>query len=362
MIASLVLFAASTAHADKKVLVARPGLAPGLTDAQKRSIRDGMYRGLTAAKAYAVDEGDIDDEMKRAGVTSLVSRAASLKVARQIEAYAVLRYQAKPIGDKVKVRVTVVTTDKDSLVFRDLFVPSERLENRVEAVTRALVGGAARGGAANSGEASGSVASGSAKGDAPSPLVQRPLHEPDPFVASGFVFEAHVAGSVPGGGNASEVLSVGFQAGANVGWQLGIGSFQSITPQLVFGFSSWSLQDGVVLNPNNGAIPVTGSANMLNVLVGARYTLHLGAASVWTGFALGFGRLAARLENNAGTSYDDDTSGFALQWELGGHYMLTRWFGVGGFIGVMKSFVAKRLADGFGGQGFTFGLSLRTKL
>ena len=64
---------------ERKVLVARPAVAKGLSPQAIESIKNGMYRGLTSSTAYAVNEGDISGEMKKLGVASL-SRKLSTTV------------------------------------------------------------------------------------------------------------------------------------------------------------------------------------------------------------------------------------------------------------------------------------------
>ncbi len=376
---SLVIAPLTVWAGERKVVVARPHLAPGVTSEHDKAIRDGIFRGLTASNAYAVGEGDIGDDLKKAGVTSLNSKAVSLKVAKAIGAYAVLRYQAKLVGDKIKVRVALFTTQSASQAFLDRVVAVDAVGGVTEEMTRGLMSMKAEvagdgasgpsGGAGASGPSGASGASGASGGSSddvspPSPLMQRLFHTPNPYAASGFVIEAHIAGSAPGGENASNVLSIGLQTGVNLGWQIGLGHFQSITPQFVFAYSRWGIQDNVVVNTPNGLIPVKGASNMIDLLVGARYTLHLARFSVWTGLSLGVGWLQQSLEsvNDPTDTVDDDSIGFGLQWELGGHYMVSRHFGAGFFIDVMKSFVGAVNGTDYGALGFGFGLSLRTVL
>lgn len=348
---ALVLFS-SAAHADKKVLVARPGLAPGLSDGQKKSIRDGMYRGLTAAKAYAVDEGDIGDEMKKAGVTSLVSKTASMKVAKQIDAYAVLRYQAKPAGDKVKVRVTVVTTHKDTLAFRDAFATSEKLEGVVEDMTRALMGVAARGGAGS--QPAGGA--GDQAGETPSPLAQRLFHQPNPHAASGFVAEAHIGFGSPLGDD-GDFLKLGLRTGAMLGWQIQLGNFQSITPGVFFSLALHGYDDNVLAAVN----ATDGSFTQISALGGARYTLYLGGFGLFAGVYLGLGWAQESLSNPS-QDLSNAGAGFGMSVQFGAFYMFLERLGAGVFFDVAKRFVGTINATEYEAGNFAMGFAVRTKL
>lgn len=353
----LVLTIALSAQAERKVLVARPAVAKGLSELAVKSIKDGMYRGLTMSKAYAVDEGDIGGEMKKFGVASLSSRADSHKVAKGIGAYAVLRYLAKRQGAQTKVRVVLVLTKGDQLLFVDRVATSdEQLEGVVQQMVVDLM-------ARRTGTAAASAPSTTATS---APVVPPPAEQPsgpsifsvpNPHARSGFVAEGHVGFSMPTGLDADGV-GPGIRGGVHLGWQIGLGNFLSLTPALMVTVVRWGFKD--VLLAAVGA--ESGSLLILDALAGARFTAHFSNFSAWSGFYMGFGWLQQSVAGG-GQSASDSVSGFALAWELGGHYMFLPNLGAGLFFDVTKSFVGTfpGAQDSWKATGVGLGLSLRSK-
>ena len=152
-----------------------------------------------------------------------------------------------------------------------------------------------------------------------------------------------------GGGSGSDELEPGYHLGFNGGFQFRLGQRHGIAPELALYYSSWGI-DGV-----------EGSASMLNVAAGARYSLYLGRIDLWGAAHLGFGNLSLTYMDGA-VERSNDASGFAVSFGAGANFMILRYLGAGLYLRVSKAVVDRVMSYEFSATGLSLGLNVLGKI
>ena len=341
------LLALPAAAGKPQVLLARPKVAAALGASLAGQLRDGTLVGLTRSRLLAVQEGDVSAQLQRLALPDLGSRAAAMKVAHAIGAWAVVRYAARPAeAGLVDVRLSLHLVAEGKALMLERKLPRSALAEGITKMVRELVASAGAASAApvartpvasppvasppvasppvgavspGSGTVAGSPQPAAASAAQPFPPPDPPPRPLEATVASGT--SAVFADALVGLGlNGAEGLAAGFGFGATGGYRFPITSWFALAPELGVSYHRFGLSDSgkQALRQHLGAA-VEGHQRMLAVKVGALAALRLGILMPWLGLHLGYAHVAVALENaqNSSDRFDDSVGGFALDFGFG---------------------------------------------
>jgi len=343
---------------ERKILVATPKLGPGVPRELASRIASAVEAGLARVSARTVAAAEVQQGMRGAGVSSLRSRADSIKVAEAVMASALMRYAAKmQSGGQLQLQLAIYLTGTGKAVMLEKSMDPAQLGPTVDTMVAELLPPAP-----------------SQPPPPPPPLPPDQSHAITPasrpatpgltlwasaplHAQRGLALTLFLGGTAPLGGN-SELLTTGLRVGIHAGFQLRLGQRHALIPELTLGYTDWGFSD------DPAVAGATGGVSIFNLFVGLRYSAYVGPIDIFVALRGGLGHFDLEAKDYYGR-YDDSLTHAGLGGDLGAHYMFLRQVGAGLFLDLTKTFNnAKddRLLYDFSGLGFSGGISVRGKI
>lgn len=381
----LLLTVQHTAQAGEKlILITPPQLDSSVSMKTASSLADFIGASLVRSGARAATKQEMEDHMRQSGVSSLRSRADAQKVAKAMKAHALLRYQASMDGDKVDLRISVYLVGGGKAVMLERTVAPSELSSVVDKMIEDILGKPSEATAPGAGAAAGDAAPPPAS---PTPLPEppEPSEPPEPpaiksgpgiwasgptHAQGGFVAGFHIGGSAPLGEN-SDDLEAGIRVGTNLGYLIQVATTQSLAPEMLISYTNWGLSGGYYSPDMVNISEFAGGLGMFNLMAGIRYSYYIGPIDIWGAGHFGLGHLNFTVQDKYDSSLklEGSQTGFAMNVEVGAHFMIVRYIGAGLFLATTKAFVDTITLDeyndvyrDYGAMGFAVGLNIKGKV